>query len=80
MYESKDAQAFWGVPVYADHTFVSTNRVDARFVNHVTKQVILAVMSCPLLENREKKESEKTEKYGPLRFELARRYPGYDKI
>ena len=75
-YESKDAQAFWDVPVYADHTFVSANRVDARFVKHVTKQVILAEISCPWLENREKKEAEKTKKYGPLCFELARGYPG----
>ena len=75
MYESKEAQAFWDAPVYADHTFVSANRVDARFVNHVTKQVILAEISCPLLENRGKKEAEKTVKYVPLCFELARRYP-----
>ena len=27
LYESKDAQAYWDVPVYAEHTFVPTNRV-----------------------------------------------------
>ena len=37
-------------------------------------------MSPPWLENREKKEAEMTDKYGPLRFELARRYPGYKII
>ena len=77
MYESPDAEAFWDVPVDADHTFVSANGVDACFVNHGIKQVVLAVMSCPWLDNREKKEAEKTERYGPLRFELSRRYPGH---
>ena len=28
MYESTDAQAFWNVSVYAEHTFVRANRVD----------------------------------------------------
>ena len=34
-------------------------------------------MSCPWIDNREKKEAEKMEKYGPLRFELIKRYPNY---
>ena len=62
---------------YAEHTFVRANRVDALFVNHWIKQVVLAEMSCRWLDNREKNEVEKTEKYGPLRFELSRRYSGY---
>ena len=36
------------------------------------------MMSCPWMEHREKKSEEKTVKYGPLRFELKKRYPGYD--
>ena len=32
MNESTDAQAFWDVPVYAEHTFVRANKVDERFV------------------------------------------------
>ena len=28
LYESEDAQAYWDVPVYAEHTFVQTSRVD----------------------------------------------------
>ena len=35
-------------------------------------------MSCPWMENREKKQEEKTIKYGPLRWELKRQFPGYD--
>ena len=34
-------------------------------------------MSCPWVDNHVKKEAEKTEKYGSLRWELSRRYPGY---
>ena len=30
------------------------------------------------MEHREKKSDEKRVKYGPLRFELKKRYPGYD--
>ena len=50
MYVSTDAQAFWDVPVYAEHTFVRANRVDARFVDH--KRVLAVEMSCPRLDNR----------------------------
>ena len=32
MYESPDAQVYWDVPVYTNHTCVKANRVDARFV------------------------------------------------
>ena len=34
-------------------------------------------MSCPWLDNREVKEMEKTQKYGPLMWELGERNPGY---
>ena len=34
-------------------------------------------MSCPWVDNRVKNDTEKTEKYGPLRWELTRRFPGY---
>ena len=77
MYESTHEQAFWDVPVYAEHTVVCANRVDVRIVDHKEKRVVLVEMSCPWVDNRVKKEAEKTEKYGPLRWELTRRYPGY---
>ena len=35
-------------------------------------------MSCPWVSNRDKKTSEKTMKYAPLRWELKQRYPGYE--
>ena len=76
MYESTHAQAFWDVQVYAEHTVVCANRVNARIVDHKEKRVMLVEMSCPWIDNRVKKEAEKTEKYGPLRWELSRRYPG----
>ena len=53
------------------------NRVDARFVDHKAKRVLAVKTSCPWLDNRAKKNTEKTEKYEPLRWEFTRRYPGY---
>ena len=77
LYQSTDAEAYWDVPVYAEHTFVRANRVDARFINHKNKEVLMAEMSCPWIKNRDKKDKEKTEKYGALRLELTRQHPGY---
>ena len=80
MYESIHWQAFWDVQVYAEHTVVCANRVDARIFDHKEKRVLLVEMSCPWVDNRVKKEAEKakkTKKYGPLRWELSRRYHGY---
>ena len=37
--KSPDAQAYWDLPVYADHTCVKDNRVDARFADHKGKKV-----------------------------------------
>ena len=73
-----EALAFWDVPVYAEHTIVKANRVDARFVKHKTKQVWAAEMSCPWIQHREKKSDEKTAKYGPLRLGVKKQCPGYD--
>ena len=77
LYESTQAQAFWDVPVYAEHTTVRANRVDARIIDLKEKKVLLVEMSCPWIDTREKKEAEKMEKYGPLRFKLIKRYPNY---
>ena len=54
------------------------NRLDARIVNNRDKQVIALEMSCSWVSNRDKKTSEKTMKYAPLRWELKQRYPGYE--
>ena len=56
------------------------NRVDARIIDHKEKKVLLVEMSCPWIDNREKKEAKKMEKYGPLRFELIKRYPNYKMV
>ena len=37
-------------------------------------------MSCPWLDNRTKKESAKTSKQQPLRWELTKKYPGYKMV
>ena len=38
VYKSEQVQAWWDVPVYADHQGVRANRVDARVVNHVSNK------------------------------------------
>ena len=43
----------------------------------MTKTVTTIEMSCPWIENRSKKDEEKTLKYGPLRWELKAQYKGY---
>ena len=58
--ESQDVQAFWDIPVFAEHNEVRANRVDARIVNHREKIVSTIEMSCPWVENRGKKDGEKT--------------------
>ena len=56
---------------------MQANRIDAKIVNHKSKEVVVLEMSCRWIESRETKDEEKTVKYGPLRWELQERYPGY---
>lgn len=51
--------------------------MDARFIHHKNKKVLLVEMSCPWINNRDKKDKEKTKKYGALRLELTKQHPGY---
>ena len=51
--------------------------VDWWFVNHKEMSVVAVKMSCPWLDNRAKKDTEKTKKYQTLRWELAKQYPVY---
>ena len=78
IYETAEVQAYWDVLVYGEYQELRANRVDARIVNNRDKQVIALEMSCPWLSNRDKKTSEKTMKYAPLRWGLKQRYPGYE--
>ena len=34
LYESPDAQAFWNIPMFAEHNHVRSNRVDVRVIDH----------------------------------------------
>ncbi|CAH3014273.1 unnamed protein product [Porites evermanni] len=77
LYENEHATAFWDVPLFADTTHVKANRIDATVIDKTSKQVRVIEMSCPWLENRESKDSEKTTKYSQLRLELTNRYPEY---
>ena len=69
-YENGSAQALWDVPIYADSIEVRANRIDARIVDKEQKRVLAMEMSCPRLDNREVKKIEKTQKYGPLMWQL----------
>ena len=51
--------------------------IDAMVIDKTSKQVRVIEMSCPWLENRESKDSEKATKYIQLRLELTNRYPKY---
>ena len=69
--------AYWDVLVYADHTEVRANRVDARIVDKERKTVTLLQMSCPWIENRKQKDEKKNPQVRPLRWEIKEQYPGY---
>ena len=51
LYENESVTALWDVPLYAEHTEVRANRIDARIVDKNEKNVIVIEMSCLLLEN-----------------------------
>ena len=77
LYENESVTALWDVPLYAEHTEVRANRIDARIVDKNEKNVIVIEMSWPCLENHQLNDLEKTQKYGPLRWELKRQFQGY---
>ena len=76
-YQNTTSEAFWDIPVYAEHNEVRTNRIDARLVSHERKEVCTVEMSCSWIESRAKKDEGKTLKYGPMMWELRQRYNGY---
>ncbi|PFX17853.1 hypothetical protein AWC38_SpisGene17793 [Stylophora pistillata] len=78
VYESENVKAYWDFPLYADQQEVRCNRVDARIVNHMRKRVVTLEMSCRWVNNRTRKDEEKTLRYGPLRWELRQQFPGYE--
>ena len=59
LYKSQDVQAFWDIPVFAEHNEVREDRVDARIDIHWEKIVGTIEMSCPWVENRGKKDEER---------------------
>ena len=77
LYESPDAQAFWDIPMFAEHNHVRSNRVDVRVIDHKQMRIYAIEMSCPWIDNRKNKEVEKSTKYAPLRWELKQQFPTY---
>ena len=63
--------------MFAEHNHVRSNRVDARVIDHKQKRIYAIEMSCPWIDNRKKKEVEKTTNYAPLRWELKQQSPTY---
>ena len=49
-----------------EYNKVRAKRMHARIVDHQAKTVTTLEMSCPWIQNREKKDEEKVLKYGPL--------------
>ena len=54
-YVSEDFQALWDIPTYGENHELQANRIDAKIVNHKSKEVVVLEMSSPRIENREKK-------------------------
>ena len=65
--------------MYTGSIEVRAIRIDATIVDKEQKRVsaIEMIMSCPRLDDREVKEVEKTQRYGPLMWELRERNYGY---
>ena len=78
VYESENIKAYRDFPVYAEQQEVKCNRVDARNVDHECKRVVTLEMSCPRINNQQRKHDEKTLKYSPLQWELRQQFPGYE--
>ena len=72
-YQNTTSEAFWDIPIYAEHNEVRANRTDARLVIHERKEVYTIEMSCPWIESRAKTDEEKTFMYGPMMWELKQR-------
>ena len=70
-------QAYWDILVFAEYNEVRANRVDARIVDHQAKTLATLEMSCPWIQNREKKDEEKVLKYGSLGWKLKQQFKGY---
>ena len=78
LFENESVQALWDVPVYADSIDVRANRIDSRIVDKEQKRALaITEMSCPWLDNCEVRDMEKTQKYGPLMWELRERNPSH---
>ena len=65
-YQNTTSEMFWDIPIFAVHNEVRANRIDERLVSHERKGVCTLEMSCPWIESRDKKDEEKTLKYGPI--------------
>lgn len=63
--------------MYTGSIEVRAIRIDVTIVDKEQKRVSAIEMSCPRLDDREVKEMEKAQRYGPLMWELRERNYGY---
>ena len=70
-------RALWNVALFAEKREVQANHIDVRIIHKKEEKVILIEMSCPWIDYHVVNAEEKTGKYGPLRLELKKQYPGY---
>ena len=70
-------RALWDVPLFAEKTELRANPIDERIIDKKEEKVILIEISCRWIDNRVVNTEEKTRKYGPLRLESKKEYPGY---
>lgn len=57
-YVSEDVQALRDIPTYGENHELQANRIGAKTVNHKSNKAVVLEMSCPWIENREKKEEK----------------------
>ena len=73
LYESEDMQAYWDIPVFAEYNEARAKRVDVRIADHKARTVTTLEMSCPWIQNREKKDKllEGREVWAPMLGDIA---------
>ena len=76
MYENEQVKLTWDTIIYTTNT-ITHNKQDVTLWDKVNKEVTLIEMSVVWFKNIQARTEEKTQKYTPLRAELARDYPDY---
>ena len=76
VYENEQVKLTWDTIIYTTNT-ITHNKQDVTLWDKVNKEVTLIEMSVVWFKNIQARTEEKTQKYTPLRAELARDYHDY---